>query len=554
LLTPDEELKQGVRLACRTKIEKDLVISVGEPDSDLDYVQMLKSGQLPLFQLAPLVDQRFVTLPSTLQNEGLSELDQIKLVMGPDYQDISASLHCLRTLPQTLEETDFHGATVLHQDCLIAWQNWEKMGHLHGLVFDLGTSTVVGKLISLFDGTEIAAISRLNSQMKYGSNVISRLQYVKQHPNSLDYLNSLLVNDMNRITKRLLEVGGLAPDDIFVVVAAGNTTMQHFLLGLPPLGIAEAPFSPVLTDGLVVKAADVGLQLHPDALLYTMPVKSGYIGGDLISVILVSGAAEQEDEIILGLDLGTNGEIFLGNRMRLMTCSAAAGPALEGGSISRGMIAATGAIEGASIVDGDLRYQIIGNIKPKGLCGSGLVDLVAVLLDAGIIDYEGLIHLPGKGIAEGLRSRVTERSGIYSFLIASTGESYDGRPIYLTQKDVRELQLAQAAVAAGIQTLMNEMGVEVKDIDRVYLAGALGNYVNPYSAMRVGLIPMVNPEIVMSLGNAASTGASMVLLSKDYWQMADELAHFIGHIELSSRIDFNQRFVENMDFPKDNVW
>ena len=285
-----------------------------------------------------------------------------------------------------------------------------------------------------------------------------------------------------------------------------------------------------------------------------MPTKSGYIGGDLISVILCSGAWEQEEEISLGLDLGTNGEIFLGNHKRIMTCSAAAGPALEGATISHGMIAKAGAIEDVRIEDGEMSYNIIGNIKPKGVCGSGLVDLIAVLLHCGYINHEGLLRPPRKNKIESLSSRMLKRAGVYEFLIASAEESYSGRPMYLTQKDIRELQLAKGAVAAGISTLMDEMGIGIEDISHVYLAGALGNYVNPLSAMRTGLIPKFEPGVITSLGNAASTGASMTLLAKNYWQMANELSDFIEHIELSSRLDFNDYFVENMDFPKVNIW
>jgi len=269
---------------------------------------------------------------------------------------------------------------------------------------------------------------------------------------------------------------------------------------------------------------------------------------------MASGAAEQEDGIMLGLDLGTNGEIFLGNGKRLLTCSAAAGPALEGARIAYGMIAKAGAIEGASIEDGHLLYRIIGNIKPKGICGSGLVDLVAVLLHCGIINQEGLIYPPQQGAVGDLSSRVIKRSGVYDFLIAAAEESYHHRPIYLNQKDVRELQLAKGAIAAGIKTLMDEIGIGVQDIQRVYLAGALGNYIDPYSAIRTGIIPGVNPEIIRSLGNAAITGASMVLLAKSYWQTAAELVQFIEHVELSYRSDFNQYFIEHMGFPKENLW
>ena len=554
------ELQQGIRLACRTRVNHDLVISIDESAAEEKYLKILTTSHnladryIPTSELDPLIDKQLLTLSPDIKTSGLSYLDTIKFELGPAYRDLTASLHCLQILPDVLKEEGFYGTAVLHNHHLLEWQSWEGADCKYGLVFDIGTSTLVGKLLSLTDGSEVAVTSCLNSQIRHGSNVISRLQYIKEHPRGLENLHHLVINDLNWITTRILKTAGCQPDDIFVAVAAGNTTMQHILLSISPVGIAEAPFSPVLTDGLIVNALDMGLQLHPEALLYTLPMKSGYIGGDLISVALTSGVAEQEKEIILGLDLGTNGEIFLGNSKRLLTCSAAAGPAMEGARISRGMIAKAGAIDGVSFEDGKLCYRIISNIKPKGICGSGLVDLIAVLLHYGIINAEGLICLPEQSITEDLSSRVINRSGVNDFLIASAEESYDNKPIYLTQKDVRELQLAKGAIAAGIKTLMDEIGIDVQDIDHVYLAGALGNYVDPYSTIRTGLIPRVDPAIIKSLGNAASTGASMVLLAKSYWQKASELAQFIEHIELSHRSDFNQYFVEHIDFPKDNIW
>ncbi|MBA7642351.1 hypothetical protein ES703_50041 [subsurface metagenome] len=213
------------------------------------------------------------------------------------------------------------------------------------------------------------------------------------------------------------------------------------------------------------------------------------------------------------------------------------------------MIAQAGAIEGATFKDGHLHYRVIGNIRPKGICGSGLVDLVAVLLQCGVIDHEGLIRPPRKRSAKSLSPRIVNHSGVNDFLIASAEESYNNRPIYLTQKDIREFQLAKGAIAAGIKTLMNDIGIGVQDIHHVYLAGALGNYADPYSTMRTGLIPRVNPQIIRSLGNAASTGASLVLLAKSYWQTVAKLAQFIEHVELSYRSDFNQYFINHMNFP-----
>jgi len=559
-LLDEKELEEGVRLACRTPVNRDLAISVGEVPAEPDYIKILTTSHvipkeyIPISELEPLVEKRTVTLSPGARDEGLSDFDCIKQGLGPEYSDLTASLPCLQALPETMKGNQSEGRAILHEHCLMGWENQDKGDHGYGLVFDLGTSTLVGKLMNLHNGGEVAVASRLNSQSRCGADVISRLHYVKQRPGGLETLNYLIMNDLNKITRQLLKTAGLEPDDIFIAVAAGNTTMQHFILNLPPTGIAEAPFSPVVTDGMIVNAADIGLEVNPAALLYTFPMKSGYIGGDLISFILDSGVTEQEDEIILGLDLGTNGEIFLGNGKRLLTCSAAAGPALEGARISSGMIAKAGAIEGAGHQEGDLYYRTIGNIRPKGICGSGLVDLVAVLLHCGVIDHEGMIRPSPIKKYQDINSRVIARTDGYDFLVASEKESFHGRSIYLTQKDVRELQLAKAAMAAGIKTLMDELGIGTEDISRVYLAGALGNYVDRISTLRIGLLPKVNIEHVRSLGNAASMGASKVLLSKKHWQMTKDITRFIEHIELSYRRDFNKYFIEQMDFPAENIW
>jgi uncharacterized 2Fe-2S/4Fe-4S cluster protein (DUF4445 family) len=553
-LLEQEELARGVRLACRTTVMKDMQIDLGDPSPALEYNQILKVGHRPVFHIAPLVDHVMVASASDYGDETLSNLDRIKLALGPEYRDMEASLECLRTLPATMEQDGFVGVATIHRNRLLALQEWNEAKRRYGLVFDLGTSTLVGKLINLVDGQQIAAISCLNGQSKYGADVITRLQYVKTHPDGLQELHKLLVRDLNRIAHGLLKVGNVGANDVFVAVMAGNTTMQHLMLGLSPLGIAEAPFVPVLTDGVVVWAAQIGLRLHPEAVVYMLPMRSGYVGGDMLSVILASAAAEQDRHMVLGLDLGTNGEIFLGNSRRMLTCSTAAGPALEGARISHGMIARTGAIEGVTISDHHIEYQVISNTKPAGLCGSGLVDLVAVLLHSGIIQADGYIPAPSTEIPRFLGSRVVDRGDVNAFLIADQDESYDGRSVFLTQKDVRELQLAKGAVAAGIQALCDEMGIGVQEIDRVCLAGALGNYVNIYSAIRIGLIPQVNPNIVVSLGNAASTGAEMVLLSKDSWHRVKELNAFVEHLELSTHGDFNRYFIDHLDFPDLNIW
>jgi uncharacterized 2Fe-2S/4Fe-4S cluster protein (DUF4445 family)/CheY-like chemotaxis protein len=556
LLDPDE-LERGIRLACQTKILRNLAIYTEELDDKTEFFQILKHGHMPAVELDPLIERRQVSIPPPSLENSLSDVQRIREALSPKYQNLKTTYRCLFSLYKNLRATDFEGAAIIHNNCLLEWQSRDSIGGVFGLIFDLGTSTLVGKLVNLLEGQEVAVISRFNSQRKYGADVISRIQYIKGHPKGLLHLQKILIRDLNLITKRLLESFRLKQKDILVAVAAGNTTMQHFMLSLDPTGIAEAPFTPLITEGMTFRARDVGLRLHPDAMLYVMPAKSGYIGGDLIGFILSSGAAEQNDKLVLGLDLGTNSEIFLGNKNRMLTCSAAAGPALEGARISHGMIAKAGAIESFRFEGNDILYNIIGNIKPKGLCGSGLVDLAALLLHHGIVNPEGLIcpldqHKKRNSMTE--RVIQTQENEIHDFLLASPRDSLDGKPIVLTQKDIRELQLAKAAIASGIKILLKTMGAGIEDIDDIYLAGALGNYVHPFSAMRIGLLPKVNPEKIISLGNAASTGANMILLSKRYWERSAEIATDLEHLELSGHADFFDSFIEEMNFPTENLW
>ena len=556
LLEP-KELEQGIRLACRTKIRKNLAIYTEKRDDEKELFQILKHGYMPTIELSPLIERRLISIPPPSRENPLSDVQRIREMLSPEYQDLKTTYRCLFSLYKNLRNTNFDGAAIIHSNCLMEWQPRDGLGGVFGLIFDLGTSTLVGKLVNLIEGQEVAVISRFNSQRKYGADVISRIQYIKDHPKRLVHLQRLLIRDLNLITKRLLESFNLESKDILVAVAAGNTIMQHFMLSLDPSGIAESPFTPLITEGMTFRSQDVGLRLHPDAMLYVMPAKSGYIGGDLIGFILSSGVTEQDDKLILGLDLGTNSEIFLGNKRRMVTCSAAAGPALEGAKISHGMIARAGAIESFRFENNQLYYNVIGNINPKGLCGSGLVDLSALLLHHRVVNQEGLIRPPDqhiKGDAMAAKVIQTQENEIYDFLIASPRESFDGRTIVLTQKDIRELQLAKAAIAAGINILLKTMGAVIDDIDVIYLAGALGNYIHPLSAMRIGLLPRVNLEKIISLGNAASTGASMILLSKHYWEKSTEIANSLEHIELSGHSDFFDSFIEEMNFPTENLW
>ncbi len=552
-----EELENGIRLACRTRIRKSLVVHTDVHRETEDMFQILKHGVYYDMQIDPLIEKipTQVSPPDSMNSE--SDFKRLRSALGPHYQDIKVTHQCLTSLYRNLRDTGFKGEALLHRRCLLSWAPPESDYGRYGLIFDIGTTTLVGKLINLTDGHEVAVISRLNTQSRYGSDVISRIQHIRDNRKGLQKMRNLLIRDLNAIVRRLVYAADIAKEYIFVIVAAGNTTMQHILLGLDPSDIAIAPFAPVITEGVTFPAKEIGLDVNMDAMLYVMPAKSGYIGGDLISFILSSMVWEQSEKTILGLDFGTNGEIFLGNADRILSCSAAAGPALEGARISSGMIAKSGAIETVRFMEERLQFKIIGNVKPRGLCGSGLVDLVALLLHHGAVDVEGLLSPAGlspDNHAMRTHFQVSHEDEVYDFVIASPEESLHGKPVLLSQKDIRELQLAKGAVGAGVELLMQEMGIRADQIDEIYLAGALGNYVHPLSAMRVGLIPRVEPHKVVSMGNAASSGAAMALLSKKYWEKSLELSERVHHLELSLHPDFYDSFVDQMNFPDFNLW
>lgn len=556
-LLSNDELESGIRLACRVRLTRDMVVHAGTLPGGKELFQILKHGLQRELEIDPLVDLFPLSVAPPDLTHSDSDFNRLRKALGPPYHNLTITGRCLASLYRNLRYTRFTGEALLHHHCLLAWSHPGSVNGRFGLVFDIGTTTLVGKLIRLTDGRELGVISRLNSQIRYGTNIIGRIQHVRERKGGLKRLRELLIRDINLIIKRLLATFGLKAHNMFVAVAAGNTTMQHLLLGLDPSGIAEAPFTPVITEGVAFRTNQLGLHMNPEAMLYVLPAKSGYIGGDLTGFILASGAAEEDEKIILGLDIGTNGEIFLGNRHRMLTCSAAAGPALEGARITHGMIAKAGAIEGFRVENGHLQYNVIGNVKPKGICGSGLVDLAAVLLHYGVLDSEGLIgpdRIREAGELFGSRLVANNPAGLHDFIVAMPEETINQDPILLCQKDVRELQLAKSAIAAGTRLLMQELGVTIDDVDQICLAGALGNYMNPYSAMRIGLIPQTDPEKVVPLGNAAATGASMVLLSKRYWAQSVEIADRLRHMELSVHPDFYDLFVEEMDFPAKNIW
>ncbi|UCG56107.1 MAG: DUF4445 domain-containing protein [Phycisphaerales bacterium] len=417
----------------------------------------------------------------------------------------------------------------------------------YGLAVDIGTTTVVAKLINMTDGQVEATQATLNPQTKFGDDVVSRIAYA-QTAERLTELHKTVVGCINELVARLCERTSIEAEQICEMCVVGNTTMSHIFLNLPVVQLGRAPYSAYSLDAHDVPAAHLGLQMSPAGNIHTVENIAGFVGSDTTAVALAVDIASAEG-MTLVVDIGTNGELVLGTQDRLYAASCAAGPALEGARIAHGSRAADGAIE-AVLANDDIDLGVIGNSPARSICGSGLVDAVAMLLDSGIIDETGRFRSPNDVSGElspAMLARIIEQEGQLAFCLAYDGDT--ARPkVTLTQKDVREVQLAKGAIRTGIRLLQNRLGLKDSDIEHILLAGAFGTYIRRESALRIGLLPDVPPERIRFVGNAASSGARMILLSRKCRAKAKELARKIEYVEIAHEPDFQMVYADSMVF------
>lgn len=397
--------------------------------------------------------------------------------------------------------------------------------------FDIGTTTIAGYLLDSEDGRMLAVESRMNPQAQYGADVIMRANYALEH--GTDVLSRCIREAVNEMLGVLAGDAGISRQDIFQVCIVGNTCMHHLFLGISPASLVHAPYTPAVSERLVLNAGDYGLDVQRKAELIMLPDIAGYVGADTCGCLLAL-RQDQKDEISLMIDIGTNGEMVLGNRNRLVTCSTAAGPAFEGAKIECGMRGAAGAVDHVKYENGKWDYTTVGNQPAAGLCGSGLIDLVAGLLDAGMLDENGAL------------SSGQEKQGV--FMLVPPEQAGNERGVYLTQKDIGEVQLAKAAIAAGIQMLMKRLGITEEEICSVYIAGAFGNYMDPVSAGKIGLLPAALVKKVEPVGNAAGEGAKIALVNEREMLEMDELVGKIDFVELAASGDFQDYFIDELGF------
>lgn len=547
-LTP-EEVDKGYRLACQCAVIEPVTIEVPSTSVlDADYQILTSASFTEAIAGEPPVIKQYVELPEPTLEEDAPDNERIARVTGAWAQDLSL----IRDLPRRLRDTAFAGTAVKAGERLLDFEpgNTEDVGY--GVVFDIGTTTVVGSLVELASGRECAVTSRMNPQTAYGDDVLTRILHARERSDGLRDLQSDIVAAVNDMVRELCAYQHIESKAIYTATFSGNTTMQHLFAGVDPGPLGEVPFVPAMGRGLTARASDLQLHIHPLADGYIFPVIGGFVGGDTVAGILATGLADTAAPTML-VDIGTNGEIVLIHHGRLEAASTAAGPAFEGARIKCGMRAAAGAIERVDIGDG-VAYSVIGGASsPVGICGSALIDIAAGLLRTGVVLPQGAMLGPGDlagSVPGAVRERVVQRDDGPVFELVPPEKSRSGEPVGFTNRDIRELQLATAAIRAGIAILLQRAGLQAEDLDRLIVAGGFGNYLVPANAQRIGLLPGgVKPERMLFAGNTSLAGARMATMSVQARQKADEIAARVKHVDLSQDPDFQNHYVEAMMFP-----
>ncbi len=543
-----DQLRRGRRLACQTRLMGDTVVEIIPQVAPI--VEKSLGPQMARWvPLEPAVRQELVQLSEPVLDDQRSDLRRLADAVADKYPQLTATPSVLRNLPTAVRAEDQRVAAVIHDNQLIAIYPHREAPRCLGAAVDIGTSTMALYLIDLQDGEQLSSAARANSQAQYGLDVVSRIDYANTHAAGLAQLRRKVLGDINELIAEAVDKVSADQQEIYEVTIVGNTCMHHLFLGLEPRYLAEAPYVPVATEPLNLTAGEAGLDINPEANVFCLPCIAGFVGADTVGVIAATEMTHRQQPV-LAIDLGTNGEIALWTGESLLVASCAAGPAFEGSEIQQGMRAAPGAIDHVFIRDGDIEITTIANQPATGICGSGLLDAVAVLLELGVIDNSGRFiddEVPSE-LSAAVADRLEGEKNLRRIIL--TDECRNGQvPVALTQRDVREFQLAKGAVRAGIDILLDYAGLSADDLSEVLIAGAFGNYMRAGSALRVGLLPNIPEDRVKGVGNAAGAGAGLALISQTERSYACQVAEAAQHIELFRRPEFQNMFAEQMLFP-----
>jgi uncharacterized 2Fe-2S/4Fe-4S cluster protein (DUF4445 family) len=539
-----DELRDGWRLACRAQARGDLVVEV-PPLQTRPKAALVGVGRHVI--LRPSVQKRHLVLEEPTLEDQRPDLQRVLDAL----EDLEpyASLEVLRDLGGTLRKAHFDVTAVVCDQELIGLEPGDTTARRYAIAFDLGTTTVVATLLDLDSGQPVAVRSMLNRQQPFGADVITRISATMMDDTALAALRDRAHETVAELTAEVCAEAEVAPSEVYEITVCGNVTMMQLALGIDPEPLSMAPFVVATHDFPPVKAADFGVDVHPLAPAFVFPSLGAYVGGDIVAGMLATGLT-RDRRLRLFIDVGTNSEIALGSVDRVLATAAPAGPAFEAAQIRCGMRAAEGAIEGVQIRDDALTLDVIGDTEPVGMCGSGLVDAVAELAHCGLLDHSGRF-IPDEDAAERLpelSTRLTKIGEERVFVLHWRGDD-PASSVFLSQRDVRELQFAKASIATGWQILLRELGVEPGDVSQVLLAGSFGAYLTPLSAVRIGLVPKLALPRIVSAGNVAGEGAKIAALSLRERAEAESITREVEYIELSGRADFNDLFIDQLAFP-----
>ncbi|MFQ5520363.1 MAG: ASKHA domain-containing protein [Candidatus Methylomirabilia bacterium] len=544
-------IREGYRLSCQCPVTEPLTVQIAPP-LDEQAFQLLGADRHVQEMAKVTIDSGVVKQVAKVplpreEHHQTSDLEQLVGALGRSPEDTPAGI--LRQLPSALREGQGEVTVTTFGGQLLAVETGDTAMMKFGLAVDIGTTSVVTTLIELESGEQLASVSSLNPQAVFGGDLMSRIAFAQFNEGNLKKLQSRMIGLLNEQIDQAVQDSGVLAKWIYKMAVVGNTCMHHILLGIDPSYVGLAPYAPVMRHPLVLPARELYLKVNPEARVCLLPIVAGFVGADAVGVALATRIYESR-EIRIAVDIGTNGEVLLGSAEKLWACSAPAGPALEGAQIKHGMRGALGAIDKVWVED-DLHIHTIGEAAPLGICGSGIIDALAVLLDAEVVDSTGLICVENReSLPAGLRDRVVMRGDERQIILVREGEAGAPREIVLTQDDVRQVQLAKGAIASGVRMLQHVAGVPDEQVVELMLAGGFGNYLSIRSAVRIGLIPSLASERIRYVGNAAALGAQLCLVSEAEREQAERIARRIDHVSLAAHPDFQDIFVECMNFPR----
>ena len=548
----EESGAERVVLACQTTVGSDMVVRVADDHE----TEILVEGVRRQVALGPAVRALQVDVERVGLGDARSDWERLVSAVaheaGIEESCIDARPFLVDGLRSKLEACDYRPSVVLYENGIVDVRTEHRP--IYVVAFDIGTTTMVCYLLSVDTGEELAHASMLNPQTRYGADVISRASFAIE--NGVDEISSCVRTGMSELLQEACAQAGVATSDVYLATVVGNTCMHHLFAHILPEALVVAPYSPAVRELLCMNAAHCGLSLNPCGVVELLPVIAGFVGADSAACML-SAQFDQVSELSVLIDIGTNGEIMMTDGARTIACSTAAGPALEGAKIEQGMRGAEGAIDHVWMEDGKLCYSVIGDVAPIGICGSGLIDAAAVLFENGVVMKTGRMLVGSKldaAVEEGrvpqdLARRVQRDEEGKRFVLAEAGDSGIDGPVYVSQQDVGELQLAKGAIAVGVELLAEELGYAVEDIRHVLVAGAFGNYMSAHGACAIGLIDPVLEERIEPIGNAAGEGARLVALSRAERERCKRMSAATEFLELAVHPEFQERFAHALNFP-----